>query len=126
MKLVIILQRWVNGFEFIKMSEDRRVAEFHCHHYDPETRLCCDYLNRPVNCRTYPRIETWFSQPRFLNECGFYAVPMNTERISAMMTAEETTQMENFLRERSRSTDPQETLGGEITLNPETDPTKET
>lgn len=111
--LFLAWQRFVNGFEFLGLSEDRRVAIFRCRHYDPVQRLCRDYANRPVNCRTYPRIETWFGQPRFLDECGFYAVPRHAERLTATLTPAEARQMEDYLRRRSRSGDPAESLGAQ-------------
>ena len=72
--------------------------------YDKETKLCVDYCNRPIFCRTFPRIETWFRKPSFIEGCGYYAVHRNQITLNNMdklkddLTEEEKEKLEKYLK----------------------------
>lgn len=47
---------------------------YECKHYDPETRACTNYENRPPVCRDYPQYNNWPNPGAALPpECSFNA-----------------------------------------------------
>ena len=79
-----LIKKWhqvVNGFEYV--GEDRRAKSFifRCTHWDSETKMCDSYDSRPGMCRDYPRPLLYQPNPTFLEQCSFFPVDKNADRM---------------------------------------------
>ncbi len=83
--LIIKWHRLVNGFDFIGENRREKTFIFKCTHWDPETKLCDSYDSRPGMCRDYPRNLIYSVRPEFLEQCSYYAVDCNSERMAAAL-----------------------------------------
>jgi len=104
--LYLTYNRVINKFYYVKYHEELHQAEFICGNFDPDTRLCRDYHNRPIFCRNYPSIDTWFRRPDFIEGCGYRPVNRETERISlkfikedGLLTEEEREKLKKYIEE---------------------------
>ena len=84
-RLIIMWHRLVNGFEYIGKNYKSQILIFRCTHWNSETKVCDSYNTRPGMCRDYPRNLIYSTNPIFLDECSYYAIDKNADRLGAAL-----------------------------------------
>jgi hypothetical protein len=110
--IFLVWHRYINKLQFTTLHKEENQVEFLCLHFDPVTKKCKEYAIRPVFCRTYPRIETWYSQPIFMDGCGYYAVHRDMVKLTDHLTEEEQAQIAAFQKKtevKKNQLDPNQT-----------------